>query len=402
MTEPIAVTGLGAVSAAGRGAGAFWRALCSGESAIGPFEVFDHRRHRTHVAAAVPGEVPAAEGPYLTRADRFALAAAAEAVAAARRDAPLGPRTGVFFGSSTGGLLESEEFFGDLLHRRERRTLGMGRVAAQQANGPGDAVARRFGVQGPVETVSSACVSGTMAVVHAVEALRSGEVDVAVAGGADSLCRTTFAGFNALRSVDARPCRPFRADRGGLSLGEGAGVVVLEDAGRAHRRGATVLAWIEGVGTSCDAHHMSAPRPAGEGLLAADRAALGETGRGAEGIDFVNAHGTGTRANDHAEWAVMEALFGDRAGSVPITCTKGVVGHLLGAAGALELVATVLCLREGFVHGTPGTAPVDPDTPVALVGPAGRAWPGVRRALTHNLAFGGANAALVVSRGDGR
>jgi 3-oxoacyl-[acyl-carrier-protein] synthase II len=260
-------------------------------------------------------------------------------------------------------------------------------------------VARQFRVRGPVETISAACASGTLALGAALDALRTGAIDRAVVGGSDSLCQLTHGGFNALRSVDEGPCRPFRADREGLSIGEGAAVLILEAADDALRRGARPLATLLGCGASCDAHHMTAPDPAGAGPARAIVAAFEDAGLGAGDIDFVNAHGTGTPLNDAAEWAALSIVFGERAGSVPVTSTKGVVGHLLGSAGAIEAVATVLCLVARAVHPTPGEGPVDPATPVRLVlgrpSPIDRPWP---VAISTSLAFGGSNAAAVLAR----
>jgi 3-oxoacyl-[acyl-carrier-protein] synthase II len=261
------------------------------------------RRVRCRAAPHAHGaQVPALRterlSPRYSRVDAFALHASAAALAEARlAGRPLGGRAGVFFGTSTAGMLETERWYRDLPRGRSRaRQLG-----AQQSNAPGDAVARRFGVCGPVCSVSTACVSGAQALALALDALRSDEIDVAIAGGADGLCELTHAGFNALRAVDPAPCRPFRADRQGLSLGEGAGVLVLERAGHAAARGGAPLGWLAGAASTCDAHHMSAPDPSGAGAARAITAALEDAGLGPEAIDFVNVHGTGTPLNDAAE-----------------------------------------------------------------------------------------------------
>jgi 3-oxoacyl-[acyl-carrier-protein] synthase II len=261
-------------------------------------------------------------------------------------------------------------------------------------------VARRFGIAGPVRTVSSACASGTLAVLAALDALRSEDVRVAVACGADSLCRTTYGGFNALRSVDPRPSRPFRSDRAGLSLGEGGAALVLEPWDDALDRGARPLAELCGAGASSDAWHMTAPDPEGGGPARALVLALADAGARPDEVDFVNLHGTGTSLNDAAEWNALVRVFGERAREIPATATKASIGHLLGSAGAVEAVATVLCLRERAVHPTAGEPPVDPETPVDLVLGRPRPIGPSALALSLNLAFGGCNAALVL-RGAG-
>jgi 3-oxoacyl-(acyl-carrier-protein) synthase len=402
-TEPrVAVSGVGAVSGLGWGVAPFWEGLRAGRTAIGPFRRFDHALHRTHTAAEVADPADAADsGDSGSLADRFALFAAEEALRQAGLKDLRGLEAGVFFASSTGGMLESERFFSDFLREERRGAARLRDLTSQQVNSPGDAVARRFGVRGPVRTVSSACASGALALGAALDAVRSGEVDVALAGGADSLCQLTFAGFNALRSVDEAPCRPFRADREGMSLGEGAAVLVLEPLERVLARGAEPLAVLAGAGSSCDAHHMTAPDPAGAGAAAAIEAALRDAGLPPSAVDFVNAHGTGTPLNDVAELEGLRRVFGERASALPLTATKALVGHLLGSAGAIEAVATVLCLRHGELHPVPGAA-ADPTLPVALVLGRPLPLPGARAAVSTSLAFGGTNAALIFSRWAGR
>jgi 3-oxoacyl-[acyl-carrier-protein] synthase II len=393
-----AVTGLGAVSGYGWGTEALWRGVLSGTTAIRPFARFDHSAYRTHVAAQVPeGPALAGEGHglRLTLADRFALVAAAEALAEARLPERLdGLDAGLFFGSSTGGMWESEEYFAALTGPRRRAPLAL--LDSQQPSGPGDAVARVCGIGGPVETIAAACASATLALGAALEALRAGEIEVALVGGSDSLCRLTYAGFNSLRAVDELACRPFRAERAGMSIGEGAAVLVVETEAGARRRGARVLAWLEGVGASCDAYHMTSPDPEGDGISRAVAAALADAGVAPAAIDFVNVHGTGTPHNDAAEASMLRAVFGDRLPRLPLTSSKGAIGHYLGAAGAIEAVATMLCFLHGAVHPTPGEGTVDPALGLDLVTGGPRALAGARYALSTNLAFGGTNAAIVL------
>lgn len=399
----VAVTGLGAVSGCGWGVEALWRGLSSGRAAFRELGRFDHRTHRTKLAAEVPDrpeERPTARR--LSLADRFALYAADEAVEQAGLDLGAAGTVGVYFGSSTGGMLEAEAFFAAFARNRRRGRLST--LTAHPVSAPGDAVARHLGLGGPVETVSSACASGGLALGAALAALRSGEIDVALAGGADSLCQLTYAGFNALRSVDERPCRPFRADRAGMSFGEGAAVLVLEPLERALARGARPLAELAGAGASCDAHHMTAPDPTGRGAARAMREALADAGLTAAEVDFVNAHATGTPLNDAAEWLALEQILGERAATTPLVLTKSILGHLLGSSGAVEAVATVLCLLHGELHPAPdeGDATLDPALPVRLVTGRPMSLPEARVGLSTSLAFGGSNAALVFTRGEAR
>ncbi len=419
---PFVVTGLGAVSAWGWGVAPLWQGLRSGRTAIGPLDRFPAAEQRTRVAAQVP-PAPAGLGadvPWwdtLSLADRFAVAAAREALDGA---APL-PQdaTGVFFGGSTAGMFETEEVL-DLLLRGSlgpdsERGSRLGQQAgdalalltAQPLDNPAAAVARLLGLTGPVVTVSSACASGTQALGLALDALRAGEVEVALAGGADSLCRLTYSGFNALRVVDPQACRPFQGERAGMSLGEGAGVLVIEPLDRVLDRllrdpvaasRSPARAVLRGVGNSCDAYHMTAPRPDGLGAALATGRALADAGAAPDEITFLNAHGTGTPLNDASEWLGFSQVFGDRAGEIPLTATKASIGHLLGSSGALEAVATVLCLEAGEVHPTPGSGPIDPETPAALVREKPLPLPAsgaAHLAISTSFGFGGANAAAV-------
>ncbi|HEX5719641.1 MAG TPA: beta-ketoacyl-[acyl-carrier-protein] synthase family protein [Thermoanaerobaculia bacterium] len=406
VSRRVAVSGVGAVSGLGWGIGPLWEGLRAGRTAIRPFERFDNTAHRTHLAAeAADGDVNGlANDPrwqrLLSLADRFAVFAAAEALAMAGLASLEDSEAGVFFGSSTGGMFESERFFNEFLRGRWR-SAKLRDLASQQVNAPGDAVARWFGVSGPVRTISSACSSGALALGAALDAVRSGEVDVAVAGGSDSLCQLTYAGFNALRSVDEGPCRPFRAGREGMSFGEGSAVLILEPLEQVLARGAEPLAEFVGAGSACDAHHMTAPEPSGAGAAAAMEAALRDAGMPAGEVGFVNAHGTGTPLNDAAEWQALQRVFGERAGEIPLTATKALLGHLLGSSGSIEAVATVLCLRHEELHPVPTCsegATVDPELPVSLVLDRPLPLPGVKAAVSTSLAFGGSNAALVFSR----
>lgn len=393
----IAVTGVGVVSPCGWGREPFWRALLAGTCAIGEPKRFPTEGHRTRLVAEVPEAPPETasaipEWDGLGAADRFAVAAAREAVEHARID-PADHLLGVYFGGSTAGMREAESFYGAIVNGGRRRVRSL---AAHPLNSPGDSVARHLHARGPVESCSSACASGALAIELAAESLIEHEVEIALAGGSDALCQLTYAGFNALRAVDARPCRPFRADRGGLSLGEGAAVLVLERWEEAIDRGAAPIAALVGWGGSCDAHHMTAPHPEGVGAAAAMRRALEAGGIDASAIAFLNAHGTGTRLNDRSEWEALRSVFGpSRVRGLPVTATKACVGHLLGSSGAIEAVATVLALAGRAIPPTAGRGPRDPETPVDLVCGDPRPLADQAYALSTSFAFGGANAALL-------
>lgn len=396
----VVVTGLGVVSAMGWGREAFWDGVCSGRTGIGDFNRFDHSAYRTHIAAEVP-DIPTPRQlrqESLALADHFAITATREALDQAGLGHDLSQHdAGLFSGSSTGGMFETEEFYSRLkqdTHGHQDLRL----IASQQVSAPGNSAARQFRFTGPVNTVSSACASGALAIGLAFDAIREGQVQMAVAGGADSLCRITYGGFNSLRSVASKPCSPFRANREGLSLGEGGAALVLERLDRALERGAQPLAELVGSGGSSDAYHMTAPDPKGSGAATALGRALENAGVAIEDVGFVNAHGTGTDRNDAAEWNALLQVFGERARELPVTSTKACVGHLLGSAGTIEAVATVLCSMHQRVHPTPGPGEIDSEAPVNLVRERPLDVTPLKSAVSLNLGFGGCNAALVFSR----
>lgn len=398
VSRPVAITGLGAVSPFGWTADDLWQGLLSGRSSMRSPERLDTEGHRTRHA----GEVPAAPAEIRDRfadwsqwswADRFAVVAADEALRQAFGEAGAPPRCGVFFGGSTAGMFEGERYYRQLLDAAPSRLRDL---RSHQLNGPGDAVARQFGCRGLTLSVSSACASGALALGDALDALREGEVEVALAGGSDALCQLTYAGFNALRAIDGSASRPFRADRAGLNLGEGAGVLVLETLASAEQRGAEILALLCGAGASCDAHHMTAPHPEGEGAARAIVQALSDAAQTPESIGFLNAHGTGTPLNDRSEALAAEAVFG--AGALPLTSAKGAIGHFLGAAGAVEAVISVLAVLNGQVPPTHGEGAIDEECRVDLVTDEPRRLGSERASsVSTNFAFGGANAAVVIA-----
>lgn len=400
----VVITGLGAVTAAGWGVRALADRAVAGQTSIGPFTRFPHEAHRTHIAGEVPAPVPGTpfvpSWPRHAHTNRFAHFAAREAADQAKLPASLGDMAaGVFLGSSTGGLFETEVFYGQLTGAEpgsaDRRLL-----ASHQLSAPAEAIARDFDVTGPVETVSSACASAGLAIEQALRSVRSGECDLAITGGADALAVTTYAGFNALRAVDAEPCRPFSAARAGMSLGEGGAVLVIETLEHARARGVEPLAELLGAGSTCDAFHMTAPHDSGALAAEAMNRALADADVDRSQVSYINAHGTGTPLNDAAEWAAMAKVFGERLPEVPVEATKSLVGHLLGAAGAVEAVATVLGLQEHRVHPAPPAGP-DPALPVDVVRGAPRPLPEARVAISSSLGFGGANVALVFGRWTG-
>jgi 3-oxoacyl-[acyl-carrier-protein] synthase II len=255
-----------------------------------------------------------------------------------------------------------------------------------------------LGVLGPRVTVSTACSSGALAIVAAGDMVRRGDAPVALAVGADALCRLTYAGFDALQALDPEPCRPFDVARRGLSLGEGAAAFVLEGLDHARARGARVHALLLGSGTSADAHHVTAPHPESVGAIAAMGAALDAAGLSPDAIDYVNAHGSGTKHNDDAEVAALRAIFGARLQRLPVSSSKSQIGHCLAAAGALEAAISATALAEGLVPATVTLRTPDPAwSELDLVPAAGRRVT-LGIAVSSSYGFGGHNVTLVLAR----
>jgi 3-oxoacyl-[acyl-carrier-protein] synthase II len=398
--DRVVVTGLGTVNALARSVPEFGAALRAGTCAIGPLTLFDARGYRSGIAAEVKDlRPPAWLAPPLrrraSRADVLALLAAGEALAASGLEIAAAPaRVGLALGGTTGGMLRAEQCFEDRIAgriSRYRKTPLLGTPISTSA----DVLAAVFGAAGPRLTLSTACSSSANALGAALDWIRLGRADAVIAGGTESLCRTIFAGFNALHALSSEPCRPFHRRRSGLSLGEGAAILVLESAAHAARRGATVHAEILSYGTSADAHHLTAPHPEGLGAALAMRRALGRAGLAPDAVDYVNAHGTGTPLNDAIESAAIRTVFGAAAARVAISSTKAAIGHTLGAAGAIEALATVLALRDGFLPPTVNLDEPDPEFGLDFVPLASRPAQ-VRYALSNSYGFGGNNTALVL------
>lgn len=303
---------------------------------------------------------------------------------------PSARRVGVCLGTTVACQLNDIDFY------REFRAKGAAPIEAVDRYLRGNlsaAVARHYGFSGPTMTIVNACSSGTDAIGMAMGWLRQDLCDVVVAGGADELNRVPMAGFNALGIMSDQPCAPFDADRQGLNLGEGAGVVILESLASSAARGVTAQLTCAGYGTFGDAYHLTAPREDGSGLEAAILTALSEAGLSASEIAFVNAHGTATATNDRVEGCVIARVFG---GVCPVCSTKGFTGHTLGAAGGLEAVFTGLGLREGWIPGTAGFVTRDDAIPLVPT-PATTEIEG-KYAISTSLAFGGNNSALILGR----
>lgn len=369
-----------------------WQAIVESRAGIGKLSRFPGETFPTDIAAEVNAELP--KSRRLSRTDLLAVAAAKEAIEQASEHSPM-PRARaiVSTGTSTGGLLEGEDYYFRRIVRGRRRTPAS-LVLQQPTSGPSDAVARAFELGGGVVSNATACASAGAAIGIAADYLRSRHADVAVAGGSDALCRLTYSGFNVLQAVDPQPCKPFDASRKGITLGEGAGYLVLERWDDAVARGATILAELCGYGASCDAHHPTAPAEDGRGAEAAMRGALVEGRVVPDAIDYVNAHGTGTLLNDAAETKAIVASLGT---GVPVSSSKSFFGHTLGASGAVEAVVSVLALRNQTAPPTLRLRERAPECGLDCIPETPRPMP-MRNVLSNTFGFGGSNVSLLFRR----
>ncbi|WP_434347453.1 beta-ketoacyl-[acyl-carrier-protein] synthase family protein [Myxococcus virescens] len=389
----VVITGLGVTAANALSADELAQALSNRRSGIrrtAPFDI----EGRTYSAGVVdlPDE---ASDDGVDRVSKLALHAAEQALRDSGLEAQGSWReeTGVMLGTSRGPALSLEQVIrsgGD--EDTRRRHFGEVPFSSIARN-----VADRFGLGGILSTVTMACVSSSLAMGRALDEIRQGRASVMLAGGADALTLLSFSGFSVLRAMTPTVCRPFDHRRNGMVLGEGAGILVLEELNHARQRGARIHAELCGWGTAGDAHHPTSPHPEGRGLQQAMTLALRQAGLTTEQIDFVNLHGTGTPANDPAECQALRGVFGTRATSVPVNSLKPYFGHTLGASGALELIGSVLGMARDFLPPTLNCEELDPKCDVDVVRGEGRAQR-IDTLMSTKSAFGGANVALVARR----
>jgi 3-oxoacyl-[acyl-carrier-protein] synthase II len=397
----VAITGVGLVTALGATREQTWTAMLDGRCGIGPVSVFDATGYRSRIAGEVSLEDVVAGMPPLqrrrwSRSDQFGVAAATEAFAdsGVLEHGIDRTRVGVMLGAGTADLLRNERFVFTAIDRgveRGRRSD----LWNHFSNTPVDVIAGHFRLEGARSCVVAACSSSTIAIGQALSAIRQGRVDVAVAGGTDALARLTFSGFNALRLMDPEPCRPFDRGRNGMSIGEGAGVLILEELDHARRRGAHIYGEIAGYSLACEAFHPTAPEPDGQTVAAMIGQALKDARCPVDAVDHLNAHGTATPQNDRAEARGVRAVFGEDCRRVLVTSVKSMVGHCLGAAGAVEAAVTALSVDRGVVPPTVHFSERDPDCDVEVVANTAREHR-IRCAVSTSLAFGGNDAALVI------
>jgi 3-oxoacyl-[acyl-carrier-protein] synthase-1 len=394
---PLQLTHFTAASCLGHGIEATLAALRAQQGGLAPcaFEtVTDLATHIGEVAGLDQAPLPASLADYECRNNRLAYLGlqqdgfnAAVGAAAARHGRR---RIGVLLGTSTSGILQTEQAY----RRRDPATGALpddfNYRTTHNTYSVADFVRTAFNLEGPAVVVSTACSSSAKVFASAARMIAAGLIDAAIVGGVDSLCLTTLYGFNSLELLSSEPCRPYDADRNGLSIGEAAAFILLERPADNLDADAVLLL---GAGESSDAHHMSSPHPEGLGARMAMEAALMSAGLQPADIDYINLHGTATPSNDAAEGRAVAALFGNQ---VPCSSTKGATGHTLGAAGGLEAVISALALQHGFLPGGVNTRCVDPAIPIQYLTANRERAP--RRVLSNSFGFGGTNCSLILGR----
>ena len=410
MRRRVVVTGMGCISPVGNTVKDTWEAMLAGRSGAGPITLFDASKHKTRFAAEVKGFDAGAmfgtrDARKMDRFTQFATAAALEALAQAglqitdaNRD-----RVGILIGTGIGGLgtiMEQAE----VLRERGPERVSPFLVPMMISDSAAGMLAIRVGARGPNMAIATACASGNNAIGDAMETIRRGAADVMIAGGAEaSLLPLAMAGMNVMGALSTRnedpetASRPFDKTRDGFVMGEGAGMLILEEWEHAKARGATIFAELSGYGTTDDAHHISAPADNGAGAAMSMKLALEDAGLAVTDVDYINAHGTSTPLNDKSETAAIKTVFGEQAYKVPISSTKSMTGHLLGATGAVEAVACIMALRDGVIPPTIHYQTPDPECDLDYVPNQARKAE-LRHVISNSFGFGGHNATVVFSR----
>lgn len=404
----VVVTGMGAVTPIGLTVKEFWRNALAGMSGAAPITYFDTTQYDTKFAAEVKGFDPLnfMDRKLVQRVDpftQFALAAADEAMKDAAIDLAKtsGERVGIVFGSGIGGLQTFQRQHETLIETKGPHRISPFFIPMMISDIAAGRISMKYGLKGPNYATTSACATASHAIGDAFILIQRGDADIMLSGGSEAgICPMGIGGFNAMKALSTRndapkkASRPFEKDRDGFVMGEGGGVLVLEELGHAIKRGAKIYAEIAGIGFTADAHHITDPAPGGEGAVRSMRAAIRDAGLSPEDVQYVNAHGTSTQPNDRNETAAMKTVFGDHAKKLAINSTKSMIGHLLGAAGAVGSIMTVMTLVENKIHPTINYETPDPNCDLYYV-PNTSIVRTVDVALCNTFGFGGHNATLL-------
>jgi 3-oxoacyl-[acyl-carrier-protein] synthase II len=410
LRKRVVVTGMGLVIPTGIGVQTAWKNICEGRSGVGRLTRFNPNGFETKIAAEVKGFNPEAyiEKKEIKKMDLFiqyALAATKEAL----EDSGLKiipencEQIGVIVGTGLGGLPSLEKYHQILLEKGPSRVspFFIPMLIANMASGQ---IAIQFGVKGINSCLVTACATGAHCIGDAFRAILYGDAEAVIAGGTEAnISPLTIAGFNSMKALSTRndeperACRPFEKNRDGFVVGEGAGIVILEELEFAFKRGARIYAELVGFGYTGDAYHITAPPPDGDGAIRCMRMAINDAGLKPEEIDYINAHGTSTPLNDATETQAIKKVFGEHAQKIPISATKSMTGHLLGAAGSTEAIFTILTIRDGIIPPTINYDEPDPECDLDYVPNVARRQP-VNTAISNAFGFGGTNATLVLKK----
>ena len=410
MRRRVVVTGMGCISPVGNTVAETWDALLDGKSGAGPITLFDASRHKTRFAAEVKGLDAVSlfgnrEARKMDRFTHFATAATLEALeqSGLKIDDSNRDRVGVLIGTGIGGIgtiMEQAE----VLRERGPDRVSPFLVPMMISDSAAGMLAIRIGVRGPNMALATACASGNNAIGEAVEMIRRGAADAMIAGASEAaLVPLAMAGMNVMGALSTRnedpqtASRPFDKDRDGFLMGEGAGILILESLDHAQARGATILCEMTGYGTTDDAHHISAPAENGAGAAMSMKHALEDASLDVEDVDYINAHGTSTPLNDKSETAAIKTVFGEQAYNIPISSTKSMTGHLLGASGAVEAVFSIMAIREAVIPATINYQTPDPECDLDYVPNQPRKVQ-VKHVMSNSFGFGGHNATLVFTK----
>jgi len=408
LKKRIVITGLGTLNAIANNVADFAAALQAGICGIKELDLFDTSEFRTHQGGQIKSFIARDHIPQewsikrMSRADMISFAA----TLAALRDAGLDPLSdsqkeemGVAIGGGSGGLLEAESFYMEMLKKGAAKAR-FSKLATIYCASSADRIASELVLSGPKTTFMTACSAGATAIGYARDLIVSGQASIMLAGGVEPMCRITYAAFNALQSVDPNVCRPFDKNRAGLSLGEASAIMVLEELDSAIERGAKIYGEILGYGVTCDSFHMTSPDEKASGAIRSMQAALLDSGLTVHDVDYINAHGTATAVNDVTETRAIKELFGKHAYSIPVSSTKSMHAHTLGAAGALEGIVSLLALLHGFIPPTINYQDSDPLCDLDYV-TSGARKANLSTVLSNSFAFGGNNTTVIFGRYEG-
>ena len=410
MARRAVITGMGVITPIGNTLDEYCEGLLAGKSGIAQISLFDASQYPSRIAGEVKNFDPVKymdrkRIPRMDRFAQFAIAAAVQAIEDSGLDISKEDpyRIGVVCGTGIGGLKTLEREVGVLLSKGPSRVSPFFIPMLITNISPGE-IAIRYGFKGPNYSVSSACASSSHAIGDALRLIREGKADVIISGGSEAaITPIGLAGFCSLKALSTRnddpahASRPFDKERDGFIMSEGAGILVIEELQHARARGARILAELAGYGATDDAYHITAPDPSGEAPADSMKIAIKDAGLNPDDIDYVNAHGTSTQLNDKSETLAIKKVFGEHAHKLAISSTKSMVGHMLGAAGAAEIIASILCMNKGMVHATVNYQVPDPDCDLDYV-PNNPRKMEVDTFISNSLGFGGHNATLVVRR----